>query len=77
MPSNGWRTIARRGEIPGVDKVNRNTAGLVTVWHETGQRGDAARWRLTSIAPDGAVRQATGRTKQATRNTLRAVSAVR
>jgi hypothetical protein len=72
LPSNGWRTIAAPGEIPGVDKVNRRTDGLITVWHEIGQRGDDARWRVTSIATDGAVRQATGPSKRSTRNTLRA-----
>jgi hypothetical protein len=78
MPSNGWRTFVRpRDGIRGLAYLHRNASGLVTVWHDSGDREDPARWRLTRVSPDGAVRQATGRTRRATRNAVRARSAAR
>lgn len=70
--SNGWRSIIRpREKAHGLNALNRRTDGLVTVWHEPGERGDSDRYRVTGVWPDGSVRQATGRTKQGARNALR------
>jgi hypothetical protein len=75
--SNGWRTFIRpRDGASGLNALHRRADGLVTVWHQPGERGDDDRYRLTAVYPDGAVRQATGRTKRSARNALRPGRAV-
>jgi hypothetical protein len=65
--SNGWRTLIRPDDqVQGINALHRNTNGSVTIWHET-----ASGYRLTLVSPNGAIRQATGRTKQAARAGVR------